>query len=207
MQKIGVFIALASLLWAACTTSDVPDGGLDVPVFHINIDSVGSSDSVGLTAGLDGIYLFTKVTRGSDSVFVLSGTFADAKCPSGDCPGSVRFEFRNDHAENFIEPDFLFNSGQNWIYKTPFTSDPPWYNTVAVRWETSDGTVLRSDIFQPQQDSSVFFSVQNAGPWEPNERGEKTWKMEVNFSCWMIDSIQITQRKVFGNGVIAVAYR
>ncbi len=204
MSKILFPIALAAIIWSACTKSDAPDNIVEVPVFNVRIDSV-NGDTTRMTAGQNGVYLFTNVKRGSDSVLVMSGAFADSDCPAGDCPGSVKFEFRNIHEENFVEPGFIFDPGQEWAYHSFLDSFG--LQTVTIRWGTPDGSILSTFPIPQNQDSSVYFNILNSEPWEPNERGEKTWKMEVEFSCWMVDSMQGLIRRVSGDGMIAVGYR
>ncbi len=206
MHKTLIFIVLAALIWSACTKSDLPDPVFENPVFMVNFDST-SEGPASVTAGKDGIYLFTEVSRGFDELLVLSGAFADSKCPTGDCPGSLRFEFRNEWTQDFVRPDTLFRE-EFWPYYWFYNPDiQP--QTVTIRWVRSDGAIFRSDIFPqfPNQDS-IHFTVFKSGAWETNENGEKTWKMDIDFACQLFDSTQQSQPKfVKGTGVIAVAYR
>jgi hypothetical protein len=204
MHKILLSILLAGLIWSACTKSDAPDGGFDTPVFLVGLEA----DSIGglYTAGLDGVYLFTRVERGDDRVLVMSGTFADASCATGSCPGSVRFEFRNANMENFAKPDSLFGIDQFWEYKSPF-SDTFALHTVAIQLVTPSGDVYRSDILPQPQDTSSRFLIVNSERWESNERGESTWKMDVSFSFSLFSTETFQEKKVLGSGVIGVAYR
>ncbi len=206
MHKILLSIVLAALIWSACTKSDFPDPIVETPVFMVKIDSMPEGPA-STTAGEDGIYLFTEVSQRFGGFLVLSGTFADSKCPEGDCPGSLRFEFWNEWLEDFVRPDTLFSEG-TWPYFQLYSPDlQP--KTVAIRWVRSDGTVFRSDIFfPPPNQDSLHFNVSKSGSWENNENGEKTWKMNIDFACLLFDSTQQNQAKfVKGSGVIAVAYR
>ncbi|MFN0176269.1 MAG: hypothetical protein ACKVU0_16605 [Saprospiraceae bacterium] len=208
--RLLIPITFATIIWSACSKSEPPDGGFGSPVFSVGIEAPPDS-GVGLTAGLDGTYLFTRVERGSDgtSPLVMSGAFADASCPAGDCPGSVKFEFTNEWLENFVRPDSIFAIDQSWEYKSPL-SDSFALHTVSIQWVKTDGSVLRSDLLVQPQDtfgSLSYFTILASEPWEVNERGEKTWKMNVDFSCWLLDPIQGQERKVIGSGVIAVGYR
>lgn len=47
-----------------------------------------------LTAGVNGIYLFTRATRDTQKVYNLSGSFAPAACPDTDCPGAFTLRLR-----------------------------------------------------------------------------------------------------------------
>ncbi len=194
------------MIWSACSKSDPPDGGFDSPVFFIGFEAPPSS-GFDLTAGLDGTYLFTQVERSSNGVLVMSGAFSDADCPSGDCPESVKFEFNNEWQENFARPDSIFGIDQSWEYKSPLNDS---LYKVTIQWVTPDGSILRSDILPQPQDTSGSLSqfiILDSEPWEMNERGEKTWKMNVEFSCWLWDSVQSQQQRIIGSGVIAVGYR
>lgn len=203
MKKIFVPILLFAACWSACVKEQIPDGGSDNPVFSVGFET--DSGSVSQTAGLAGIYLFTGVAPDANNVLVLSGAFADASCPTGDCPESVRFEFRNEWLENFVRPDSLFGFEQFWSYKSPQSTSPS-FRTVSIVWYTPEGSVYRSDLFN--QDSSTFFLTSNTSAWENNERGEKTLKMDISFSCWVIDSTQqAPEQRISGSGVIAVGYR
>ena len=205
MRQILLPIAMAAMIWSACTKSEFPDMSFESPVFSVSIES-DSLSTVDMTAGKNGVYLFTQVKRGLDEVLVMSGSFADSNCPTGDCPGSLRFEFRNEWQENFVRPDTLFLPGlwpYTWLYSPDVLT-----KTVAIRWVSPDGVVLRSDIFpQLQNPDSIYFNVLKSESWENNELGDKTWKMDVNFACQLVDSMQTQVQFVVGSGVIAVAYR
>lgn len=204
MHKILFSILLAGLIWSACTKADAPDNGFDSPVFSVGLEA----DSVGglYTAGLDGIYLFTRVEQGDDRVLVMSGAFADASCATGNCPGSVRFEFRNANMENNALPIEIFGIDQFWEYKSPL-SDTFALHTVAIQLVTPGGEVFRSDIRPQPQDTSSRFLIEDSEPWENNERGELTWKMKVNFNCSLFSTETFLEKEVFGSGVIGVAYK
>lgn len=204
MHKILFPILLACVFWSACSKTDIPGDGSETPVFSVGMD--GDSIGASYTAGLNGIYLFTRVEQGDDRVLVMSGTFADASCATGNCPGSVRFEFRNVNQENSALPIEIFGIDQFWEYKSPL-SDTFALHTVAIQLITAYGEVFRSDIF-PQDTSFISsFLIEDAEPWENNERGELTWKMKVNFNCALFSTETFQEKEVFGSGVIAVAYR
>jgi len=196
-------MALATTIWPACSKDEPPEAGFDTPVFSVGFEA-DSSSNASLTAGKDGIYLFTRVGPDPFNVLVMSGAFADAGCPTGDCPGSVKFEFRNEWLENFVRPELIFSSDRFWEYKASPTDSS--LNTVAIQWVKPNGNVLRSDR-SIQLDTFSHFIILKSEPWETNERGEKTWKMNVDFSCWMFDSTQNQDQKIMGSGVIAVGYR
>ncbi|MFN0034230.1 MAG: hypothetical protein ACKVUS_04130 [Saprospiraceae bacterium] len=206
MRKILLPISLAALLWSACSKSEFPSGGFENPVFRTGFEA---DPPVSWTAGEGGAYLFTRVEQGEGNVLVMSGAFADAGCPMGDCPGSMRFEFRNEWPESFVRPDSIFKAGKSWTYKSPF-DDSLSLHTVALQWVMPDGAVFRSDILPQPQDSSgtsPHFNILHSEPWEKNERDEATWKMDVSFSCWLFDTVHQKERKILGSGVIAVGYR
>lgn len=205
MRNILFILTVSVVIWSACSRPDNPDPVDETPVFSLAITS--DSTDTSWTAGVNGRYLFTRVNRGADNVLVMSGAFADASCPTGDCPGSFRFEFRNSTTENFAEPQALFFDGASWDYRSNF-NDPPWLKTVAVQWVKPNGVLLRSD-FSPQPIDSFnnYFNVLGGERWEANELGDSTWKMDVNFSCWLYDSIHTQETRVFGTGTIAVGYK
>ena len=197
---------MAALIWSACSKSEIPKGGIEDPVFSMVIQP-DSGDSAAFIAGQKGIYLFTNVEYGADKVLAMSGAFADASCPSGDCAGSVGFEFRNINSEDFSEPSLIFGPGFLWLFKNP-ELDPPFFRTVAIQWIQPGGKMLRSDIIQqPNFQDSSYFHVLSSEPWDLNEKGETTWKMNVEFSCWMFDSVLTKEQRIYGSGVIAVGYQ
>lgn len=207
MYKILLFIAMSTLIWSACVQTDQPDPIAEVPVFNISLQPNNPDmDSVSLVAGEDDIYLFTQ-TEYSAEVLRMTGSFASVDCPNGDCPGSVQIEFRNNVIGPFAMVDTLFGKNRSWTYKSIFFDDPPYFDRVTVQWVTENGAKLRTDVTDVSPLDSVYFTVISAEPWENNERNEKTWKMNVDFLCWMADSTTQQQVKVHGNGVIAVAYR
>ena len=202
MHKILFSIVLLSVFWAACTKSELPTGVSNNPVFRVQY-TVDTPQT--LIAGIGDTYLFTRAERFADEVLVLSGAFADAKCPAGDCAESLRFEFRSYDTVSTATIGELFFESKNWAFKSPFDA-PPYFNTMIIQWVNPSGDVLRSDYFF-NQDSINYFRIVRSEPWENNERGEKTWKMDVDFSCFLSDSSQQFERRITGNGTIAVAYR
>jgi len=205
MGKILFSILLASVIWSACSKSDILDGGSGDPVFWLRLN-VEAGDSASFTAGLNNIYLYSEVNQDSDQVLVMSGTFADVTCPGSNCPGTARFDFRNTSIEpSLSEPNSLFGPDFNWVYKSPMIS-PPFFGTVAIRWVTPSGNIFTTD-FSAQDSTNFKFKILDSEPWELNERGENTWKMNVNFSCLALDSMQNQERLLTGSGVIAVGYR
>ncbi|MFN0213742.1 MAG: hypothetical protein ACKVT2_05750 [Saprospiraceae bacterium] len=208
MKKKLLFIATVALFWSACSTSEPIDAGFDTPVFSISME-IDSNTNTSLTAGKNSVYHFTRVDQGADSILVMSGAFADASCPEGNCPGSVKFVFRNEWQEDFVRPDVIFAADKFWDYKSPL-DDSLSLEKLAVQWVLPDGTVLRSDQLSQPQDtfgSLSHFVILDSEPWEINERGETTWKMTIDFTCWMLDSIKNEEQKIRGSGVIAVGYR
>lgn len=206
MGKIFFSILLASVIWSACSKSDMPDGGSGNPVFWLRMNAEGA-DTAFYTAGLNNIYLYTEVSRGGDQVVVMSGTFADVNCPNSTCPGSARIDFRNISIEPSVsEPNFLFGPDFNWIYKSP-SINAPFLGTVAIRWVTPSGNIYKSELFSQDSLSNSTFKVLESEPWELNERGEATRKMLIDFSCVALDSMQNQEYYLTGTGVIAVGIR
>lgn len=205
MKHIWLFFPAAICLWlAACTSVEPPPpGGSQDPVFWADYST--DSFSNGLVAGKNGIYLFTRAEI-VDNVLLMSGAFSGVTCPEGNCPGSLKFEFRNTDSVPFVEfPSEIFGPNYPWEWKTPQTS-PPAPGTVAVQWVNSEGFVFRSDWFTGVQDS-LRLRILDSEPWEANERGEDTWKMDVEFGCWVKDTVRQREQYLQGSAVIAVGYR
>jgi hypothetical protein len=74
---------------------------------------------------------------------------------------------------------------------------------VAIQWIDPNGNVWRSD--GRVQESSAYFTVNESEPYENNEKGQKTRKMEVVFGCRLFNA-DGEAIEIFGGGVIAVAY-
>jgi hypothetical protein len=108
MQKLLLFGLFLCLLITSCKKSDAPTG-FNSPVFIV---SYGTDSMITTTAGLDGVYLFTRYELDVE-VFKSISTFADVSCPTGDCPGSLRFEFRHNAVV-----DSAFSGGQ-YKYSQP----------------------------------------------------------------------------------------
>lgn len=74
---------------------------------------------------------------------------------------------------------------------------------VAIQWIDAEGRAWRSDA--GIQESTAFFVVTESTPYEKNEKGDDTRKMQVSFECRLFDA-NGEARDFFGSGVIAVAY-
>ncbi|HAD14409.1 MAG TPA: hypothetical protein DCF33_18460 [Saprospirales bacterium] len=200
MKQIGYFLLSLFLTGSACTAypPDPVDGSED-PVFVANFTT---DSTYAYQAGVNDLYLFTRVERPSE-ILVMSGSFAKVKCQDDDCPGNLKFEFWNDNFEDFVSsPDSLFRP-RLWRLQD-FQSNE--LRKAAIQWTDSKGRVFRSDWHQGFQDSTSVI-ITASEPWELNERGDKTWKLDIQFFCFMMDSLQTTEERINGSAVIAVAYR
>ena len=84
---------------------------------------------------------------------------------------------------------------------TVFISLPP--GEVAIQWIDAEGRVWRSD--RGIQEPTAYFVVAESTPYEKNEKGQNTRKMQVSFSCLLYDE-NGEARTFSGSGVIAVAH-
>ncbi len=109
MQTKYSWFFLFVVLWSACSKTDFPPDEPGDPVFTAQF--LLETEEHTLVAGQDSVYLFTDYRPGNDEVLVLSGSFAAVNCPAGDCPGSLTFQFRNDHTGSGVSPDTLFFPG------------------------------------------------------------------------------------------------
>lgn len=96
-----LFLTLSGLL-NGCS-KEITDSGLsNDPVFTIAGTFNGSNYTI--TAGKDSIYHFTDVNFLPDRDMIeATGHFSNQTCPTGDCPGSVRFIFRSQIASSTLE--------------------------------------------------------------------------------------------------------
>lgn len=134
MQKLLLSALAACFIITACSKTQAPSGFND-PVFMVTYQDTTLTT---ITAGLNGVYLFTKYTL-QNGVFHSTNTFADATCPTGDCPGSLSFEFRE-----LIQIDSAFFAGV-YDYTLP--------DSLAAISGGYQGSIAWGDIFNvlPQQ--------------------------------------------------------
>lgn len=194
MKYILLAATLLTCLLNACRDADIPDGVLEDPVFSVN-SSVSSQK-----AGENGVYLFTNAAKDSAGVLVFSCAFAPVDCPGGDCPGSLKFMFRNRQPGNVVSLDTLFNPDQGWYYREPIGSG---LQSVTIQWVSENGIVFRSD--QMVQAADAYLIIDESGPWENNENDKRTWKMDITFACRIFGPIN-EELDMVGEAVIAVAY-
>jgi hypothetical protein len=118
MKKIWLGFWAGLAFWSACKVEPLPPDSANDPVFFVDF-SVGedSVDEVSFKAGLGNIYHYTRSEplNGVLGAVAFSG-FSGVGCPTSDCPGSLRFEFRG----NFV--DSLF-SGGFYPYRLSDSSD------------------------------------------------------------------------------------
>ena len=208
MKNIWIPVLWAILLWNACTPVELPNGVQEDPVFFVDMFTPQDSQRYQWVAGLNDQYLFTQVGISDvigDTVLQASGVFSDRLCPVGNCPNSLRFEFLNNTFESFINPAGLFESSADVPYR--FEPNFDMLQTVAIEWVTGTGQLFRSDLLM-QEDSTFIgqFLIESSEPWEPNERGEPTWKMTVNFQCLVQNPQTQEIKQIQGQGVIRVGY-
>ncbi|HOY06688.1 MAG TPA: hypothetical protein PLO67_14870 [Saprospiraceae bacterium] len=114
MLKKYNWLLAGLLFWSACSNRDFPPDMPADPVFTTQFTVDGEIQS--LEAGVEDIYLFTRFEKDDANVLVLGGTFAQADCPAGDCPGSLTFEFRNDRTGSEVFIDTLLSAGNKTYY-------------------------------------------------------------------------------------------
>jgi hypothetical protein len=81
-------------------------------------------------------------------------------------------------------------------------SNPLLSNSVAIQWKDPSGALWRSDL--RQQPSGHFFRILSIQPYINNEKGQRTQRMEIAFSCTLFN-VQGQSRQASGNGTIALA--
>ncbi|MBP6825199.1 MAG: hypothetical protein KA165_01460 [Saprospiraceae bacterium] len=82
-------------------------------------------------------------------------------------------------------------------------SDPLQLNRIVIRWVDAQNHLWRSD--RGGQPDTSYFLILSSAPYDPNENGVSTRKMEVSFGCLLFDN-QGNKQTVTGAGVIAMAY-
>jgi hypothetical protein len=206
-MKYVLIAAMACTALAACQKGefDYYNLGFKHPVFTLSISEDGGAESQ-LTAGTSGYYLFAKVEQDQDGVLNFIGTFNNVECPLANCAESVSFVFRNNDIANVANtrPELLFPADSAWAIRSPL-SDTLALGTVAITWVKPNGKAMLTQL--AGQTPAQFFKVGHSEPWETNENGQKTWKMDVNFSCMALDTATMQVKKINGSGTIAVAYR
>ncbi|MBL7783139.1 MAG: hypothetical protein JNM22_18055 [Saprospiraceae bacterium] len=88
---------------------------------------------------------------------------------------------------------------------TQTLSDSLQLGSVNIRWVDENNAVWESRL--NTQPGSSYFQIESAEPYDLNENGQKTYKMEVAFSCRLYSVVEPLLYKVLtGTAVIAVAY-
>lgn len=136
MKYIWLFLLL--FFWANCSKGpdvDIPGE----PVFTASFDFNSTGHLI--QAGVEDVYLFTSHQWDSQNLRVFKGTFTDADCPAGNCPGSLTFEFRNLQQGETVSPDSLFFPGERSFFLEPQTVTGPVYR---MTFSTPDTLVYHS---------------------------------------------------------------
>jgi len=88
------------------------------------------------------------------------------------------------------------------ITPQPDTLQP---GSVTIRWVDENGVVWESQ--RGQQMPDAYFQILSSEPYELNENGQKTRKMNVSFSCLLFNPDNPSVgRPISGTAVTAVAY-
>lgn len=192
--KVGAMLAL--LLFFACKREAIdPPEGFDQPVFYADYRLGNGKDTIHLVAGIDRIYHFTDFTP--TDLIVCTGAFAPADCPKADCPGSLKFEFQNNAPGNTLDPA-LFEPGERRYAGAAVPE-----GRVAIQWIDPNGQIWRSNT--GIQQGFAYFHLVKSDPYFNNEKGQKTQKMEIAFSCGLFKE-NGQEIRFDGTGVVAVAY-
>jgi len=173
-NKIHVLFGLAALLTllaAACQKTALPPDEEGDPVFLVKFKGVIPS----VTAGVNGVYLYTDYLKGADNVLIFRGNFAPDKYPPSTADSSsVQFEFRNllvgndvPVGEVFHEGDFEYANSNNqqgaWFYRTKISVlEAGSFNSFV--WDlgslgSAAGPVVQRDF--PETSSQPFIVLQS----------------------------------------------
>jgi hypothetical protein len=161
MKKIWLAFLLAAALWSACNVEPLPPDSSNEPVFFVDF-SVGedSVDVDSFKAGVGNIYHYTRnepLNAGAGAV-AFSG-FSQVGCPTSDCPGSLRFEFRG----NFV--DSLFSGG---FYRYRLSDSSDLRNQYILNANISAANIFNftqlfaDDVLIGQGGNGAFVVFQNA---------------------------------------------
>jgi hypothetical protein len=100
-KHVFLFLTLTGLLHG-CSKKIIESGFANDPVFSITGSFNGNNYTI--TAGKDSIYHFTSLQLLPEREMIEAmGLFSNQACPSGDCPGSVRFIFRSQISDTTLE--------------------------------------------------------------------------------------------------------
>ncbi len=122
-MKHCCFLLLLILCASACKADlDViaPIGGEDTPYFSVTYRPDSTAQKT-VVAGVDNVYLYTDFKIGSDDVITSTATFTQVQCLADNCPGRLRFEFRNTQLGSVVLADSAFHPG----YHSFKVNDPP----------------------------------------------------------------------------------
>ena len=144
--RLAILLCLTLGLWTCKKDLGTPEPSPD-PVFTVGYQIDGVSYS--LTAGLQTTYLFTKAELGQDNVWQLSGSFADAACPAANCPGSLRFYWRNNAKGSDFDSTLaignfpLFHSDSTvFTFQTTLSLNEGSGTPTEVVWKIGDSLIL-----------------------------------------------------------------
>lgn len=149
MCKKYIWLLLGPFLWGACQRVELPPNLPGDPVFTTQFTLEGAGFEI--NAGVEDSYLFTRYENGSANVLVMSGSFAPSNCPLGNCPGSLRFEFRNNQTGTIVNPEALFSNGaKSYWGSLTATTDTIWRLTFSTpdtmyyqsfQWSVDNGSL------------------------------------------------------------------
>lgn len=185
MQKTYIHIITAlfvALVLGACQKDDEPSNASGTPVFYVSgiIDGI-DYESI---AGVDEHYMFSDYTQDSFNVYSFTGSFSTTDCPSGNCPNTLEFLFRDHQAVNDIQdatPQEVLKGGTSLAYRNILDSVLIGYNlqlfaneyntgaTYDYSWTLSNGATSTDKnplIFIPITDDSIVevcFTIDEAG--------------------------------------------
>lgn len=108
-------ILLGLLGLGACRKSELPPDMTENPYFKGEFLLELDSNRL-LEAGRNNRYLFTRAADSGSNLRIMWGAFAPATCPTGDCVGSLRFEFYSQRDPG-LSPEQLFRPDSGWAMR------------------------------------------------------------------------------------------
>lgn len=92
----------------------------------------------------------------------------------------------------------------NFSYKVTTVNDSLQLSNVVVEWRDEGGRLYTSSGLK--QPATAAFRIIEKSAYEPNEKGERTMKVKVKFTCQVSDGTRTIELKDI-EAVIALAYR
>ncbi len=198
------FLLLILTMITACSVDQDDDFFQDTIISDEPIFYFSTMDSeYRIEAGKNDFYMFTEYEVDDMNVYSFIARFAKLSTCSFECDEELIIKIRNSESTNL--PDIVqINSAVSTGEYTFAGTQELDFSEVVIEYTNSEGVIYSSTLTDRNEDRA--FQILSVSDFNLNENGQLTKKLEVAFTCDLVNLDEDMIHFVNASAVIGIAY-